>query len=401
MPEPINPATSAQSPVASEAQVEARALVPLVPAGRLRIGWRIFRRHKPGMVGLVILAALYFIAIFADFLAPYSYENEARDLQWSPPTRLHFVADGHFGFRPYIHPKRSFIDEDFNIRQEEDFAKRCYLRFFVQGDEHRLLGVFQTRWRLFGVDPLAAAVVKTSGDTYYSRLYLVGSDTSGRDIFSRLLYGSRISMSIGIIATSIVLVIGLFVGGVSGYFVGPVDDILQRICEMIMLLPGFYLLLMLRFMFPASMDSVKIYFCVVLIMSLIAWPGLARVIRGMVLSVRTMDFVHAARAIGQSPLRIIWNHVLPNTYGYVIVSATLGIPGYILGESGLSLLGLGIMEPIPSWGNMLQKAMDIVELDQHPWVLCPGVCIFLAVMAFNLVGDGLRDALDPRQRKVQ
>jgi peptide/nickel transport system permease protein len=153
-------------------------------------------------------------------------------------------------------------------------------------------------------------------------------------------------------------------------------------------------------MFPSDMDSTTVYFAVITILSLVSWPGLARVIRGMVLSLRGQDFVVAARATGVKPLRIVSRHILPNTAGYVIVSVTLSIPGYILGESALSLLGLGIMEPTPSWGNMLQKAMDIIELDQHPWVLWPGVFIFLAVIAFNLVGDGLRDAMDPKRVKT-
>jgi peptide/nickel transport system permease protein len=166
-----------------------------------------------------------------------------------------------------------------------------------------------------------------------------------------------------------------------------------------MLLPGFYLLLMLRYLFPPDMSSVKIYFAIVLILAAVSWPGLARVIRGMVLSIRQMDFVQSARAIGLGPMRIITRHVLPNTFGYVIVTVTLSIPAYILGESALSLLGLGIMEPNASWGNMLARALDIVELDQHPWVLWPGLFIFLAVMAFNLVGDALRDALDPKRAR--
>jgi peptide/nickel transport system permease protein len=229
---------------------------------------------------------------------------------------------------------------------------------------------------------------------------MMGSDSAGRDIFSRICYGSRISMTIGLVGTFLVLLIGLAIGGTSGYLGGRADDVLQRFTEMIMLLPGFYLLLMLRFMFPANMDSTKVYFAVVLILALVSWPGLARVIRGMVLSIKAMDYIQSARAIGLPTRRIIGRHVIPNTFGYVIVSATLSIPSYILSESALSILGLGIMEPTPSWGNMLQKAMDIAELDQHPWVLWPGVFIFIAVMAFNLVGDGLRDALDPKRVKV-
>jgi len=361
--------------------------------------WKAFRKSRMGVIGLSIVSVLYFVAIFADCLAPYGFDNETRDLLWAPPTRLHFSDANGSSWRPFIYPTRSYIDSDtFQIKQEQDVTHRCYLRLFVQGDEHLFLGLFKTHLHLFGVDPPPPAT--PGGDTYYARLYLMGSDLSGRDVFSRICYGSRISMSIGLVGESIGLIIGALVGGISGYYIGAVDNILQRICEIMMLLPGFYLLLMLRFLFPADMSSVAIYFYITVIMAFIGWPGLARVVRGMVLSIRNLDYIHAARAVGQNNFRIIVRHILPNTFGYLIVSVTMGIPGYILGESGLSVLGLGIAEPIPSWGNMLHQAMDITELDQHPWVLWPGLFIFLAVISFNLMGDGLRDALDPKRTKT-
>ena len=224
----------------------------------------------------------------------------------------------------------------------------------------------------------------------------MGADNSGRDVFSRLCYGSRVSMTIGLVGSLFILIIGLAFGGAMGYFGGRMDDLLYSFSQMVMLLPGFYLLLMLRFTFPQNMDSGKVYFAIILILSLVGWPSFALVIRGMVKSIMQESYVMAARAMGLSHARIIAKHVLPNTTSYVIVTMTLRIPAYILGESALSLLGLGITEPTPSWGNMLNKARDIVELNLHPWVLWPGLFIFLAVIAFNLVGDGLRDALDPR-----
>jgi peptide/nickel transport system permease protein len=363
--------------------------------------WLAFRRSKLGVVGLVILAFLYVIVIFAEFIAPYGPDNQARELQWAPPTGIHFSDENGGSVRPFIYPIRSYIDDDFNVRQEADRLQRCYLKFFAPGDEYRFLGLFRTRVHLFQFEPPTSfggthtAVI--NGQTYYARFYLMGADLSGRDVFSRICYGSRISMTIGLVGSALVLVIGLLVGGISGYVGGLVDGFLQRLCEVIMLLPGFYLLLMLRFLFPSDMSSTKVYFAVVSILALVGWPGLARVIRGMVLSIRGQDYVVAARAMGVKPLRIIARHILPNTSGYVIVSVTLSIPGYILGESALSLLGLGITEPTPSWGNMLQRAMDVIELDQHPWVLWPGAFIFLAVMGFNLMGDALRDALDPKR----
>jgi peptide/nickel transport system permease protein len=364
----------------------------VVVHGPARLAWRRFRHHRPGMVGLGVLIFLYLIAIFADFIAPYHYTNEARQLPWAPPSAIRFSdADGSSA-RPFIHPFRIDFDENFNLVIRPDPSRRQYLRFFVEAEPYKLLGIIPTRTRLFGVDPVTDA----PGTEYFSRVYIMGGDANGRDIFSRICYGARVSMTIGLLGALMVLVIGLTIGGASGYFGGWVDDVLQRICEMVMLLPGFYLLLLLRFMFPANMDSTKVYFAVIVILSLVGWAGFARVIRGMVLSIRKEDYVQAARAMGLSHARIIAKHVIPNTMGYVVVATTLRIPGYILGESALSLLGLGIAEPTPSWGNMLSKAMDILELNQHPWVLLPGVFIFAAIMAFNLIGDGLRDAVDPR-----
>jgi peptide/nickel transport system permease protein len=390
--EPLEPKQPAAALLESYPSKPADAELPEKIATPWRLAVRRFRRHRPGMIGLAVLAALYLMAIFAGFLAPYDFADESRELLWSPPTGIHFSDAKGFSWRPFVYPFKMDFDENFNIVRTVDTSQRSYLRFFTDGAPYKLLGVIPCQTHLFGVDPAPAA----AGENYFSRVYLLGADGSGRDVFSRICYGARISMTIGLLGAFVVLVIGLAVGGASGYYGGAVDDLLQRLCEMVMLLPGFYLLLMLRFMFPLNMDSTKVYFAVILIMSLVGWAEFARVIRGMVLSIRSGDFVQAARAMGLGQARIIARHVLPNTMGYVVVATTLRIPGFILGESALSVLGLGIMEPTPSWGNMLQKAMDILELDQHPWVLWPGVFIFVAIMAFNLVGDGLRDALDPR-----
>jgi len=379
------------------AGVEAHATDAAPADGPFRSAWRAFRKHKLGLVGLFLLILLYGMAIFADFVAPYDFDDQVRDLQWGRPTALHFSDEKGFSIRPFIYPTRSYIDDNFNVRQDEDRTQRCYLRWFVASEEHTFLGLFNIHHRLFGFDPPSKPAA--GGEKYYARFYLFGADLIGRDIFSRICYGARVSMTIGILGEALVLLIGLMLGGISGYFGGRVDDLLQRFGEIIMLLPGFYLLLMLRFLFPQDMGSVKIYFAIIIILAVVSWPGLARVIRGMVLSIRQMDFVQSARAIGLGPMRIITRHVLPNTFGYVIVTVTLSIPSYILGESALSLLGLGIMEPNASWGNMLARAMDIAELDQHPWILWPGLFIFLAVMAFNMVGDALRDALDPKRAR--
>ena len=225
---------------------------------------------------------------------------------------------------------------------------------------------------------------------------MLGSDQYGRDVLSRLLYGGRPSLSIGLLGVAISFTLGLLIGGVSGYFGGRVDDVLMRICEIIMSIPGFYLLLTLRATLPLEQSSTQTYISLVVILSFIGWPGLARVIRGQVLSIRERDYVTAAVAMGASPFRIIVKHILPNTFSYTIVAITISIPGYILGESGLSFLGLGIQEPDASWGNMLSAAMNIRALTTFSWILTPGLLIFIAIMSFNLLGDAIRDVTDPR-----
>jgi peptide/nickel transport system permease protein len=372
---------------------DARGVSPL------RMALRSFRGHRSAMLGMGILAVLYIVAIFAEFIAPYGRDNQVRDLQWMPPTRLRFSDERGASWRPFIHPIRGYIDPNtFEVKQEEDRTQRAYIRFFAPGEPYKLFGLIPANRHLFQFDDIKPTA-NENGDQYYTRFYLFGSDLSGRDIFSRICYGSRVSMTIGLVGASIVFVIGMLVGGIAGYPGGLTDDLLMRLCEMIMLLPAFYLLLMLRFVFPMDLDSRAVYFAIVFILALVGWAGFARVIRGMVLSIKSNDFVMAARALGMTHWRVITRHVLPNTLSYAIVQVTLTIPAYIIGESALSILGLGITEPIPSWGNMLQKAMDITELQQHPWVLWPGAFIFIAVMAFNLVGDGLRDSFDPKLRK--
>ena len=318
----------------------------------------------------LILAGLYAMAVAADFLAPYALDEESRDHSYCPPTRIHFWDASGWHKRPFIYGQVLSYDENFQRVAREDTNKKYPVEFFIRG-------------KLFGAAP-------------GGRIYLFGADARGRDLFSRILYGSRVSLSIGVLGAAITLFIGMVVGATAGYFGGTTDNVLMRVCDMFMLLPGFYMMLALRAAFPPEISSVKVYFLIVLIFSFIGWAGLARVIRGMVLSLRRKEFVTAAQAIGRSHAAIILQHVLPNTLSYAIVSMTLAVPGYILGESALSLIGLGIQDPYASWGNLLSDAMNLSALRYHPWILLPGVFLFLTVMAFNFFGDGLRDALDPR-----
>jgi len=362
------------------------AATPARPAARtpLALAWRQLRRHRVAMIGGVILIILYTLALFGDFIAPYSLDYTDRERFFHPPTIPRFVdAQGRFHLRPFVY--RSTL-ADPGLRKYAFDANRLYpVRLFVRGEPHRLFWIFPTTIHLFGVDPPA-------------RIFLMGTDQFGRDLFTRILYGSRISLVIGILAVAITIPIGMVYGGIAGYFGGRVDNIMMRLVEVIIAFPGFYLFLTLSAVLPTNVGCATRFYLIVIILSFIGWAGFSRLIRGFVLSLKEREFVLAARAIGLDDLRIIIRHVLPNTSSLVMVVATLSIPGAILGESGLSFIGFGIREPCASWGNLLTAGANLPNLAQSPWLLLPGVFIIVAVVAYNFLGDGLRDALDPRLR---
>ena len=345
-------------------------------------GIRNFRKNRLGVFCLVILVLLYAGAIFADFLAPYSYDNEDRNSSYSPPTKIHFFNEKGQLVRPYVCGSTFTFDQYHKRIYQEDFSQKYPIVFGSKGDKYKFLGIFPSRRHLWGV--------KAPG-----RIYLLGADSRGRDLFSRLLFGARISLSIGLIGVSISFTIGLFVGGIAGYYGGKIDNVIMRLCEMFMMIPGFYLMLALRSAVPDNFNSFQVYLSIVVILSFIRWAGLARIIRGLSISLREREYVLAAKTLGVPDYKIIFKHILPHTLSYSIVAIMLSIPGYILCEAALSLIGLGIQDPIPSWGNLLSEAMGIVHIQFAPWILWPGIFIFVTVMCFNVIGDTLRDLFDP------
>jgi peptide/nickel transport system permease protein len=337
--------------------------------------WQRLKKRRIAMIGGWILIVLYTLSLFAGFVAPYSFERQDRARFFHPPTSLRI----HNG---WLAVPRTESEGGRAIYRtiENDLAP---VRFFVRGEDYKLFGFIPTNIHLFGTDDAHP-------------IYLFGTDQFGRDILSRTLYGSQISLSIGLIGIALSFTIGMFIGGISGYFGGRTDNVLMRVVELIMSVPTLYLIMALRSVFPQSLTATQAYLLIVVILSFVGWASLARVIRGMSLSVRERQFVLAARSLGQTTPRIIMKHILPSTFSYAIVAATLKVPYYILAEVVLSFLNVGVQEPDASWGNMLSAAQNTEYLQSYPWLLAPGVAIFLTVLAFNFLGDGLRDALDTK-----
>jgi peptide/nickel transport system permease protein len=345
--------------------------------------WLKLRRNRTAMVGLYLLVVLYAASIVAGFLAPYRYDTTTTRLPFYPPmiTRIHIFDEQGNLSRPFVY---GIEPVEIGLRTYRDDTSQKYpIRLFVRGDEYHILWLVRSNVHLFGVDDPG-------------RVFLLGSDQTGRDIFSRILYGAQVSLSVGVVGIIISTVIGMMVGGIAGYFGGAVDFTLMRVVEVILALPSLYFILIMRQVFGTGLSSTQVYLIIVVILAFVGWATQARVIRGMVLAIKEHEYVLAARALGYSSARIITRHILPNTFSFVIVTATLSVPFYILSEVGLSFLGVGIQEPEASWGNMLREAHSVRNLTDFPWVIAPGFFIFVSVMAWNFLGDGLRDAADPR-----
>ena len=329
--------------------------------------WRLASRTV--RFSAICLTLFYLLAAASPFFASYDPAYQNRAMPDCPPMSLHISPPSEWPRSIfYTHPMRM---QDKTARTfAADTSQRLDIHLFTHG-------------HLFSTD---------SESVPY---FMLGSDGLGRDLYSRIVYGSRVSMCVGLIGVLISFSLGITIGALSGYIGGTVDFLIMRWSEIEMSLPSFYFLLALAAVIPSGLSAVATFFMIVAIMSFISWAGFARIIRGMAASVRSRPYVEAARALGASRWRIITRHIIPSVMGYAIVAATLSIPGFILGESALSLLGLGIQEPAASWGNLLAQAQDVQNLARYPWILIPGIFIFLAVMSFNFLGDHLRDRLDP------
>lgn len=337
-------------------------------------------------IALVVLGIIYFALFFADFIAPYTKDFSDRTMAYVPPSKIFTIDENGKFSKPYTYNyKREFDSVDLKIIYSLDRSQKHYIKFFSKGQKYKFLGLIPMKHHLITTDE-------------NGRLYLLGTDINGRDVFSRILFGGRISMTIGFLALFVLFPIGLLYGGIAGYFGGKVDMLMMRFAEAVMSIPSFYLLIILASILPSGMTSVQRFMLIVVILALIGWAGFARVVRGMVLSIKNQEYVQAARSIGASRFRIIVKHILPQTTSFVIVAMTLSVPSYILSESGLSFLGLGIQQPDASWGNMLKEAQEYTNIIYRPWLLTPGFLIFIAVLAFNLIGDTIRDILDPKSK---
>jgi peptide/nickel transport system permease protein len=355
-----------------------------------KLMWWRFRKHKLALACSVLLILLYFVAIFCEFVAPYDPDQAMLQFKQVPPTKIHIRdAQGQF-HAPFIYQhKRAMDPETFQITYVEDTSVRYPIRIFVHDFGYKLVGLWKTDVHLYGLPPVAKD---------QQGVFLLGTDRLGRDMFSRLCYGARLSLSMGMISVFLSLALGVVLGGISGYYGGRADIVIQRVIEFIRTIPTIPLYMTLSAALPRDWPVERVYFGITMIIALVGWTWMARVVRGRFLAMREEDFVLAARLNGSSEMRIILRHMLPSFLSYIIAALTLNIPNMILSETGLSFIGLGLRPPAISWGVLLQEAMNLRSLVLSPWVLAPGLAVVISVLAFNFVGDGLRDAADPYAR---
>lgn len=351
--------------------------------------WWKFRKHKLAVASSIFLIIIYLIAIFCEFVAPYGPEDTFIRYKLAPPTKIRIVdAQGKLR-APFVHPiVRTRDPETLRNIYTENKEVNHTIKLFAKGTTYKLWGLIETNVHLFGLSVLQEE----------QGVMLFGADRLGRDLFSRVVYGARISLSIGLIGVFLSLTFGIVIGGISGYYGGAIDNFIQRSIEFVRSIPHIPLWMALSAALPVTWPVIRIYFGITVILSLVSWTGMARVVRGRFLALREEDFIMSARLVGSSEARIILVHMVPSFLSYIIASLTLSIPGMILSETGLSFIGLGLRAPAISWGVLLQEAQNVSSIALAPWVFWPAVAVIITVLAFNFLGDGLRDAADPYAR---
>jgi len=354
----------------------------LFEASQRRLMWWKFRRHKPALISGIFLGILYISILFSEILAPYNLETRNSKFIYAPPQRIHLMHDGQF-IGPFVYGFDYKLNMQ-NLKREyvPDPTKVQPLRFFCSGETYKFWGLIEGSFRI---------VCPAKDGTFF----FMGTDRLGRDVFSRIIYGARISLTIGLLGVGVSLVLGIVIGGLAGYYGGLFDTLSQRLIEVIQSLPSIPLWLALAAILPITWSPIVVYFGITVILGLLDWTGLARTVRSKLLSLREEDYVSAAQVMGASDRRIVFRHLVPGFASHLIATATIAIPTMILGETTLSFLGLGLRAPITSWGVLLTEAQNINAVALYPWLLWPVAPVILVVLAYNFFGDGLRDAADP------